>query len=722
MPLLIAQAASPPQVTAPAPKADPKDDIVVVARRRPTALDGVTPQETLSEEQIGTFGARSVGDLIRKLTEDRGGQPLSIVVNGRRLESIADITSLPAEALQSLQLYPPKEGARFGFSPPGQVLNLTLKAHFRFQSLDVTGSGSTDGGARTVTDRANRGVLDRDNRVNGTVTFQADAGLRARDRPRIPFEPYDPTGDRSLAARSRRLDARLGAARPVGEGMLDMSMSASVSRTLNRLSATVAQSAEAESATIGASYNRRFKGVFGSVLFNLNAAQNRSLTSGQAFTATTMLPAQAIRSDTLGANVGMNLSGSLVKAPTGMVRFNLSVQRATTLTGIQDRVQGSDRRTQYANSGGQAGLTVPLVPSGGALAKALGTIEITPEVEYSGANRLGGAWGRRIGAQWTLQTGLYLSGSVARRAVAPSNDQINAPATIVIGRTAFDYRVGALVPVEQIVGGAPLARQSISDRQASANFTKSFRGGRSMSVNLNYMATTTDRPPFSVTDPSLFFERAFPGRFIRDARGTLIRIDTRPFSAVRQSSASLSAAVSLSGRWGGGGPASYAKAIRWNIAVNLQRRLQQTLLLAEGVPVIDLLATPFTLSTGARGRNRWNATWRIESDRIGGSVTTALTSGLTATVFGDPGTGVRVGSLAQVSAELFYQIRRPQRDKGTQRKSATPYRLDFNVQNLFNARPDIQTYSTAGVTRLNPWQLDPLGRTVRLSLRLPLGD
>lgn len=60
---------------------------------------------------MSTYGALSVGELIQELRDEQGGRPFSIIVNGRRVSSVADISKLPAEALDSAQLYARTDGA-----------------------------------------------------------------------------------------------------------------------------------------------------------------------------------------------------------------------------------------------------------------------------------------------------------------------------------------------------------------------------------------------------------------------------------------------------------------------------------------------------------------------------------------------------------------------------------------------------------------------------------
>lgn len=82
---------------------------------------------------------------------------------------------------------------------------------------------------------------------------------------------------------------------------------------------------------------------------------------------------------------------------------------------------------------------------------------------------------------------------------------------------------------------------------------------------------------------------------------------------------------------------------------------------------------------------------------------------------------MRVNPLTQVNGDLFFNIRQPRPARDDSKSGPQPYRLELSVRNLFNTRPNIQTFTASGTNRLNPWLLDPLGRTITLSLRVPLG-
>lgn len=593
--------APPPPPVTPA-QSEPEasgDDIVVVGRRRPKPLDSATPTGALSEGQIATYGARSVGDLIRQLQAEQGGRPFSIVVNGRRVSSLADINELPAEALASLQLYAPAEGKRFGYAPTERLLNITLKQHFRTLALDVEGSGPTDGGARSVKDSVRGARIQGDSRVNGAINVRAGTALLASQRPRLPDDPPDAEGQ-SLVPRTRALDGTFGVSQPLGTGTLDLNLSGNLSRSFRQRAGAFGQTDDAGTASLSTAYNLNTAGLFAFLSASLDASNGRSRITGRcAATGGRACPLQDLDTETLGATLSGTVSGKVATIPTGDLRLDMTLQRNATRTAVRDRLADSSvRRTDYAGTSGRVNLSIPLVSPQSWLG-FLGTVQIAPALDYNAVDGVGGVLGTNLSANWELSRAVAINASISRRAVLPSNEQLNAPERTLVGVTVYDYRAAALVPVEQVVGGAPLARQSVDDVQVAASYNGTL-GKTQLFANLNYARSTIERPPFAITEPSRFFERLFPDRFVRDAAGTLLRVDARPFNAVRQANAFVTGSFNLSGSWGGTttGPRQ-AGAINWTVSVSGQRQLEQSLLLAPGIAAIDMLTTPLSLSIAA---------------------------------------------------------------------------------------------------------------------------
>lgn len=461
--------------------------------------------------------------------------------------------------------------------------------------------------------------------------------------------------------------------------------------------------------------------MFGFVSLNLNAGNSGARITGPCGALNRTCILQNLDTGTLNGTVSGLMTGKIATLPAGDLGFDISLQRNGSRTQIRDRLNGGGAaHSTYAATSGRVGLTLPLVSPRSALG-FLGRVQIAPALTYDAIDGLDGAFGTNLGVNWAPSSAWQIDASFGSRASLLSNEQLNAPARTIVGVTVYDYRALALVPVEQIVGGTALARQSSRDLRVNASYNGMI-GRTRFNANVDYSDTTTRRPAFSITEPSRFFESVFPGRFVRDAAGTLIRVDTRPFSAVRRSSAMLSGAINLSGNVGGTTAGALpASGLSWSASLGSRLQLQQILLLAPGIPAIDTFETPLSLSTNPTGRQHWNASLRVNASRWGGGLSGNLDSGLRSTVFGDPSSGVHVASLIRTNANVFFALSKS-KAPGTafERSTAMPsvVRLELEVRNMFNARPRIETFDAGTAVRLNPWLLDPLGRVVLLSLRV----
>lgn len=171
--------------------ADPADilnraspsDIVVFGRRDDGTIEGVAAEDELGEGDIAGYGRETVGDLIEDLGRavDAGDEGPVVLVDGQPASGMADIASLPSEAVRRIQLLPRQSAARFGQRPDRRVVNVVLKRNFRQAALSAEGGLATAGGARTARAEASYTHIAGGDRVNLSLRFvDADALRESR--------------------------------------------------------------------------------------------------------------------------------------------------------------------------------------------------------------------------------------------------------------------------------------------------------------------------------------------------------------------------------------------------------------------------------------------------------------------------------------------------------------------------------------------------------------
>jgi outer membrane receptor protein involved in Fe transport len=148
-------------------------------------------------------------------------------------------------------------------------------------------------------------------------------------------------------------------------------------------------------------------------------------------------------------------------------------------------------------------------------------------------------------------------------------------------------------------------------------------------------------------------------------------------------------------------------------------RFEDSILIREGVPELDLLNGSATGSRGGRPRHEIEGQAGIFKNGFGARLTANWQSGTE--VRGLPATGGGTSSdlffsdFASVNLRLFANL--GQQSFVTKNPWLRGTRVSIGVNNLFNARPNVRDASGTTPLQYQPDYLDPLGRSVTLSIR-----
>lgn len=193
-------------------------------------------------------------------------------------------------------------------------------------------------------------------------------------------------------------------------------------------------------------------------------------------------------------------------------------------------------------------------------------------------------------------------------------------------------------------------------------------------------------------------ERAFPDRFIRDADGKLSRIDARPINIEWENKEQL--ASTLTGKWGGRDP----KSVRYALTLSHLWQIADAIRIADAVGPIDRLddggqsehvvKLQFHASGSGAGvalDGNWSNAARFAGDR---DLRFSPSTILNLTVYAEP--------------ELLW---------GAEGKWAKDLKLSLEVRNLLNDYRRITGANGATVAGYERDRIDPLGQTVRMTVR-----
>lgn len=429
------------------------------------------------------------------------------------------------------------------------------------------------------------------------------------------------------------------------------------------------------------------------------------------------------------ANV-LNLTRPLLRLPAGPMQVGFLASydsrftdRESERSGFQDSSETS-RYSLYS----RGVLNLPIASRSSNVLPLLGELSIllTGAVQSQTASPAQLAFG--YGATWQPIGALELSANMTTMDRAASDEQLNAPLVETPNVRRFDFRNGETVELLQLSGGNPAL---LAPRATNLHLMAAATLSRQplIRARASYMRMRIEDPVGALLTPTPELEAAFPDRFLRDADGRLIRLDARPVNFLRSERSTLSGDVSIVMQLGSQPaparrtspsaslPAASARESaprggRLIGSIGLEHGLNDELLIRQGIPRIDLFESAYG---GGSGRSRLSVNYSLS----------VLYNGVQATLRGTSTSGrtVRSGQsaldysgLSLVKAQLSFDFgSRPEWVRRSPFFSGLSVRLD--VDNLLNDR--LRVIDQAGETPLSfqPAYLDPLGRSVRLSLR-----
>lgn len=316
---------------------------------------------------------------------------------------------------------------------------------------------------------------------------------------------------------------------------------------------------------------------------------------------------------------------------------------------------------------------------------------------------------------------MQFSLSITDEEGAPPIDQLISPTIRTPNVPVFDYRTGASVLVTSIAGGNPDLAEN-RKHSLTAGVTLTPLADQNLRINANYVQSTLHDPVYGLPAATPAIEQAFPERFVRDAAGNLLSIDTRPVNFDRADRAEWNATLSFS--WPPGVAASGTpnllnpapKKPRDNIVVDLSQiwRLRDDVQLREGLPKLDLLSGNAIVASGGQPRHEVSLNVRASHGGIGLGLEGQWKSG-TRVVGDDPASDPTFGDLATLNAKLFADLGNlPGLDDQAWAKSM---RVSLDITNLFDGHVDVRDGNGAVPIPYQPGYLNPLVRAATLSLR-----
>jgi len=591
--------------------------IVTAARPRGAVVTEIPPVVELSEEDIASYGASSVQDLLEAIssqtTSSRGrgsGRPI-VLINGQRTSGFREIRDLPPEAIRTVQVFPEELALQYGYRPDERVINFILKDKYTGFSASTEYGVPTSGGQGRSEVEVNATHIGKNDRININLEWQNNTAITESERNII----QDAAGDlvnlgeyRTLVAPSDNVELNANYSRTFDNGM-SLSLNGGYvydkSRGLQGLPSGTLEVAgdplfryfteygplnrvqETNTAQAGLTLNGTLSDWRWSLTSDytrtqVNTDTDRSGDTGAlqaAIDAGTVDPLAVSFGPLLGAprtdsakvvdqtiNNLATLSGTLLVLPSGAVTTTLRAGYNREDLDSRETSAGILTTTDLSRDEFSTGINIdiPLADENIDVVEAIGKLSINGNLGYSELSDFGGLVEFGFGLNWEPLDGLVFSASAIGEDAAPSIAQLGNPLIITPDVTVYDFTNGESVLAAITTGGnLALPAEKQRDIKLAVNYRPEWLDG--FTFLGEYFRNNSDNVASSFPLLTAEIEAAFPDRVTRDTNGRLIAIDQRPVNYANVYSERIRYGIDFSKRFGqqrGGGSGRPDRAAR----------------------------------------------------------------------------------------------------------------------------------------------------------------
>jgi len=454
--------------------------------------------------------------------------------------------------------------------------------------------------------------------------------------------------------------------------------------------------------------------------------------------------------------------------------FKSRSYRTINLVGVD--TQG---RVSRDTVNGQVNVDVPLTSRSKDVLPFLGTLSANFNLAEDHLSDFGTLQTLGYGANWSPIEGVRVIASVTDTDEAPTAQQLGNPSITTPNVRVFDYVRGETATVTTISGGNP-GLIADNNHVKKVGLTLKPWSARTLSITANYVESRVDNPIAAFPAATAEIEAAFPDRFQRDAGGALLQVDRRPINFARSDRSELRWGINFSaplkskvqreleayragtgpnpfeglqppggarrpggagadrprgdggragggpggggvggggGRGFGGGGRGGQAGGRVQFAVYHTWHFTDRVLVADGGPSLNLLDGDAIGNNGGQARHELEAQAGYTNNGLGARISANYATGTRV----DGGTiaapeTLNFGGLATANVRLFADL-----GQRLEWVKAHPWlrgtRISLSVNNVFNTRQRVTDATGVVPNTYQPDYLDPLGRTVRLSIR-----
>ncbi|MFW7268092.1 hypothetical protein ACMAUO_08960 [Gluconacetobacter sp. Hr-1-5] len=426
------------------------------------------------------------------------------------------------------------------------------------------------------------------------------------------------------------------------------------------------------------------------------------------------------RSVSSAGKVSGLLSGTVAPLPAGDLFISVGLAGNLTAQNATSRIGGTTERGDIQRDVGNLHLNGDIPVFGKDFFPAAGKLGANVNGSVSRVSHFGTLGAIGGGLTWSPLDWVQFPLSYTTRRDAPTAAQLVSPTIQTPNVTTYDYVRGESVQVTTLTGGNPdLVATRRRELSLGAIVNPPFLSDARLHVN--YVRTRTDNAVQSLPTATAAIESAFPDLYRRDQAGMLDIVDLRPINVSRETRNEWNATFVYSrpfssnakdrkgGRKNDGGRIYLIATQVW--------RLKDEILLRPGLPAIDLLNGGTVGASGGQPRHEATIQAGLYDQGFGVRLVGKWQSG-TSAIASSAANSLFFSDLKTLDATVFVDLGRTSR--GSRMKWAHDLRLSLATVNLFDTRIRVRNGAGATPAGYQPAFMNPLGRTVTLTLRKAL--
>ncbi|HEY0326878.1 MAG TPA: TonB-dependent receptor, partial [Allosphingosinicella sp.] len=472
----------------------------------------------------------------------------------------SEVRDIPPEAIARVDILPEEVALRYGYRADQRVVNLVLRRRFDATTVELEGGMATAGGRSTAEIDVDYLQIAGPTRSQFGIEYQSQAALLESERDviqAIDLGDIDAGDFRSLLGKSESIQVNGTHSRTVFGNVpatIDARFTHSRSDSLLGLPSNdpdsrtpLTRSGETWNNHLGLGLNGDIAPWRWTFTANYDRVESDSETERLAGAAPDV--AESVNQS---ANAQLLLNGPLVTLPAGRVNASVNLQGELRSFDSESTRSGAFRETSLSRERleGQASLDIPLTSRRYEFLDAIGDLSANLNFNVEQLSDFGTLTTVGYGLNWRPTGTLSFIASATHEEGAPSIQQLGNPIIATPNVRVFDFVRGESVDITRIDGGNPnLGADSRRVINLGANW-RPLEGNPDLSFRVNYTDSVIDNPISEFPAATAEVEAVFPERFVRDANGRLVSLDTTPINFARAERREVRWGVDFSMPWG----------------------------------------------------------------------------------------------------------------------------------------------------------------------------